>query len=207
MKIKLITILVILLGLTTMSFAQKRYTDGYIVTFNNDTIRGKIKDKGALSNGVTYSRIRFLDSNGKKKKFSARKIKAYSKQNVINYRSINHKWFGEVVVDGDAVLLERTKMHRVNGASGMGGAGGMGMGNTGGVGYNVKQTMYYLQIKGSAADEYVRLKRLLFATNYAILFKKCPEVQKLVESQSLVYNDMIVIVRKYNECVGKQQKK
>ena len=201
MKTKLLMLLSVLLFTASISLAQKRFTDGYIVNYNNDTIRGQIKDRGVMSQ-ANYNRIRFIDSAGKKSKFSAKKIKAYSKQNVLNYRSINHKWFGEVIEDGDVILLARTKMRRVNGNSGF--AGGHTY-TTGNAGYTVAQTIYYIKYKNQG-DEYERVKMLFFASNFAPFFKQCPEVQKLVETQSLVYNDLKVIVRKYNECVSKSNK-
>jgi len=81
----LLTISVIFMDLP--SRAQRGYINGYVVTLNDDTIAGKIKDRSSGTFENIYSRIKFKPYKGKKRRFGPDKIKAYAKGEII-YESI-----------------------------------------------------------------------------------------------------------------------
>ncbi|HEX7412420.1 MAG TPA: hypothetical protein VF411_00140 [Bacteroidia bacterium] len=186
----LLFIITSLLSILLYGQTQKGFADGYIVNYNNDTIKGKIKDRAFLAR-CNSKKIKFINANGKKSKLSAKKIKAYSKQNGLNYRSIiqpywvfNKKVFAEVLEDGEVILLRWD--YDLKGR------------------YGSVIHYYFLQRRG-VSDSCDGETVLALTINYPTYFKKCPEVQKLIEEKTLDYNDIQVIVRKYNECVGKKQ--
>ena len=59
---------------------KKGYSDGYIVTKENDTIYGFVKNKQGTS---SHKLVNFLDSVGKKTKYRAYELKAYTKNNTV----------------------------------------------------------------------------------------------------------------------------
>jgi len=58
------------------SFSQNDYVSGYIINNQNDTLRGMIKDRNEFPL-KRYSKIRFIDQKGKKRKLGSRDIRGY----------------------------------------------------------------------------------------------------------------------------------
>ncbi|GAA5043559.1 hypothetical protein GCM10011506_46890 [Marivirga lumbricoides] len=79
-KLKLQSLLVLLFALSTIpSFAQEGFIEGYIITTQQDTLYGEVKDRTREPFGKLYRKIR-LKQNGKL--FT----KKYSPSDVISYR-------------------------------------------------------------------------------------------------------------------------
>ena len=60
--------------------AQKYYESGYIITNNNDTISGFVKDRKSPPFGKLYGKIRFKNSS-EKRKYSPKQILGYKQGN------------------------------------------------------------------------------------------------------------------------------
>lgn len=58
------------------SFGQYDYVSGYIINNQNDTLRGMIRDRNEFP-VKRYSKIRFIDQKGKKRKLGPRYIRGY----------------------------------------------------------------------------------------------------------------------------------
>ncbi len=71
-----------LMGLSNSTFAQRDYEEGYIVTNENDTIYGKVKDRKTGPFSEIHEKVRFK-GKGMKKRFSASQIAAYKKGDFI----------------------------------------------------------------------------------------------------------------------------
>ena len=196
-------ILVVFLISFQLVTAQRRYVPGLIYFRNNDSLVGKIKDQLFWS----PKKIKFIGADGKKKKYSPKKLSAYSKLGVLKYLSIAANVFGgglrfmQVIEDGDLILLTYTRAAS-SGASFGGGSyagGGFGGGYGGGMhtGGGGTTTTYYVKKRGT--NKSGRVRYLDFKSFMLEYVNDDAEVKKLVEDKSLVLRDIQLIVRKYND--------
>ncbi len=104
--------------LPTLSFGQKDYQNGYVITNNNDTLVGRVKDRKPPPFGKIYKKVRFKNSNFIKRKYGPHQIIGYKQGNnqfeslwmsesnsffQENYTSISNakeKYFLKVIVKG-----------------------------------------------------------------------------------------------------------
>ncbi len=116
--------LVFLVGCLTSSFAQKNYVKGYLVLSTGDTLHGMVKDRKEKFNSIKLlKKKKFKADNGKKYKFTASTVLAYSRLGD-HYRSVSFRTFArppvgwytfttseqvflKVVVDDHLSLYER----------------------------------------------------------------------------------------------------
>ncbi len=63
--------------LPTLVFGQKHYQSGYIITINNDTLTGLVKDRKPPPFGKLYKKIRFKSKKIIRRKYGAHQIEAY----------------------------------------------------------------------------------------------------------------------------------
>lgn len=179
-------ILLILLVFPLISFGQKGFSEGYVITNKNDTIRGKIKDSpGGILGDSHYSKIRFIPTKGKQQKLGVHDIKEYSKAGIVKYRVIISitKEFAEVIIDGRVSLLTYTYKPLDDDDDSL---------NSG------KISNYYLQ---KTSDTKVsQIREISFKKDMSLYFRDCPELKQLIDSKSLRFNDIKLIVKKYNEC-------
>ena len=61
----------------TLVFGQKHYQSGYIITTNNDTIPGQVKDRKPQPFGKLYKKIRFKDKKFVRRKYGVHQIAGY----------------------------------------------------------------------------------------------------------------------------------
>ena len=67
--------------LPTLSFGQKDYQNGYVITNNNDTLVGRVKDRKPPPFGKIYKKVRFKNSNFIKRKYGPHQIIGYKQGN------------------------------------------------------------------------------------------------------------------------------
>ena len=172
-------IVLILIIIPVYSFSQKGYCDGYIIDYCNDTIYGRIKDSRQPFSEKKFNKIRFIDSNGKRNRFSPYKISEYSKCGSYKFRSIDldTRYFAEVIVDGPVSLLKNVTVNYES--------------------YGNFNSVYYLQRKGSRTLTKVRM--MFFKKSMSNYFSDFIELRILIENKTLTYSDINQIVNKYNE--------
>lgn len=73
-KIKILLIIFILFSIST--HAQKGYEKGYVITNQNDTLVGLVKDRKQFPFGKLYKKVYFKNKH-KKKKYTPNQIKGY----------------------------------------------------------------------------------------------------------------------------------
>lgn len=79
-KIKSIATLYLIFAfliLPVVSFGQKDYQNGYIITNNNDTLTGLVKDRKSPPFGKIYKKIRFKNNNVISRKYGPHQIIGY----------------------------------------------------------------------------------------------------------------------------------
>lgn len=65
-----------------LGFAQKDFLSGYIVTNNNDTIHGLVRDRNTNPfNRKLYKKIKFRSTEKSKRKYKSSELKAYKRGN------------------------------------------------------------------------------------------------------------------------------
>lgn len=183
MKYRLNFYLIFLLFISHRSMSQDSFVDGYIMTLSNDTIKGQIN----YIKKWPY-KVVFKDSRGDKKTYSAGEIKGYCQLNVFKFISVigaeERPFFASVIVEGPATIL-RTSFAR--------------FANTGGSGYIYDHTEYHyflLHIDKSGINEF---NERSFTNDIAKYFSDYPELQEMILNKQFNYDDINVIVKKYNE--------
>lgn len=76
------------------TFAQKGFSNGYIITNENDTLFGKIKDRKHGTFETIYKKVRWKGDDGKKFKFDAYDVNGYNVDGA-EYVSM---WFTETTI-------------------------------------------------------------------------------------------------------------
>lgn len=165
-------------------YGQKNYSDGYIITLQNDTIHGKIRN-----NVMSNRAVKLMDENGKITRYTADKIKGYSKAGIIDYLSVQEnvtKIFAKVVVNGDIALLTIEK-------SGTYMPGPYGSGSV----YTNPKTIYYLL--NTKTDSTVRVYPLGFKDQMADYFSDDVKLKDMILNKELRLKDLEVIVATYDK--------
>ena len=83
-KLTLLILTIVSMIAQTIS-AQSYFGDGYIITIEGDTVHGKIMDK---FNNKVSQKIKFMDSDGKVKKYYANQIRGYVKRDTYFFVSV-----------------------------------------------------------------------------------------------------------------------
>lgn len=200
------TILISLIFLIQLSFAQRRYASGYLYTGNNDSVAGKIRHR--LFFASSGKKIKFIGADGITKKFKAKNLYGYSKLGLVKYLSIPSSIFGgrlrfmKVIEDGGLTLLTFTQRHSSSssyGSSYGGFSNGMYTGQSG----STTSTRFFIFKKGlkgkTGRVPYIGFKN--FMLEYV---SDDDEVKKLVEEKSLTYSDVQLIIKKYNDNLKKK---
>jgi hypothetical protein len=127
-------------------------------------------------------KIEFIDSTGKKTTIFPNEINGYSKADVANYLSIdinNEKDFAKIVNDGNITLLTYTQQ-----------TANTFMGPS-------QYVTYFLYNRLTHKTQ--RVIQLNFKESMAEYFSDYPELQKMIINKELRYNDLEIIVEKYNK--------
>ena len=169
----------LILMYNTNCFAQKNYSDGYIISLNDDTIYGKIKNSRTFGSYNSRTRsIRFIDKNGKNEKFLASKIKGYSKSGILNFLTITDlnrgPFFAQILIKGPLTLLSYTIDNKYGG-------------------YMI------LILKHINKKSTQKVEVLDFKNGMANYISDYPELSQKIINKELRYADIEIIVREYNE--------
>jgi hypothetical protein len=189
-------ILAILLGFYYYSIAQKNYCEGYIITSNNDTIYGKVRDNFTFKLTGGTGKVSFVDSKGKEETYKAKEIVGYSKAGIANYLSIDiglRHDFARIVVDGEVLLLShkytRTKP-TVSSDTKMG---------TLAVSSATTEEVEDLYLYRRNSKKLTFVQDFNFKKNMADYFSDDPELKDMISNKELRAPDIEIIVQKYNK--------
>lgn len=178
--------------------SQKKFAEGYIVTLNNDTIHGKVKNRNNFS---SCKNVIFMNDKGQEKKYKPKQISAYTINNTI-YRSYKFKGillmersFLKLIEEGEklSLFIHYTQTTTSSG----GGAGHPGAVPTGRATSTQTVETYYLKKNGEA--EFTRVKPLMFAKQMSTYFNDNIELSEKILNKEYRQHDIIEIVRIYNE--------
>ncbi len=190
---------ILLLSIFTLSFGQKSYSEGYIVTLHNDTIHGKIRDGFGMFLSMAPSKIKFIDSKGTTKKYFPKDIKKYSKAGIVDYVTIKdgfRKDFAKLIVDGDIKLLT-IKKSGTHMTQTMNGQGGFTTSHS-----TYSNNVYYLF--NSRNSNTKKVYQLGFKNQMANYFSDYEKLKDMILNKKLRYPDIEIIVEAYNKWKRKQ---
>lgn len=196
----------ILMSLSFLTLAQKKFCDGYIITLKDDTIRGIVRDNFPFRIALAAKKISFIDASGIEKKYLPDDIKGYSKGGIANYISLDFgfgKDFARIVVDGEVTLLSFESINRnstfvpVSGLSG--GISG------GGTWSNSTSTTESLYLYNRRTNSTTGVNLLGFKSLMAAYFSDYIELKEMIENKELEYSDLEIIVEKYNRWKSKNK--
>ena len=193
MKNVIITIILLAAGFTTV--AQKCFSEGYIITLKNDTIRGKVKDYFPARFSLAPRKIAFIDSTGVEKVYMPRDLSGYSKADIANYLSVNlgnGKNFASIEIDGYITLLSL----KSKGTSTMFVPNGVGGMNTvSGGSYNTE--IFYLYKKQDGT--FLEVTKMGFRDWVANFLADDTKLKEMIINKELRYDDIEIIVKMYNQ--------
>ena len=185
---------ILFLSIFTLSFGQKNYSEGYIITLENDTVHGKIRDRFGMRLQIAPSKINFIDSNGNTIKYLPKDIKGYSKAGIVDYLTIQDdfgKNFARLLVDGEIKLL-MIKKKGTNMTSTPNGQGGFTTGQS-----TYSYDAYYLfNTRTSIAKKVIQLD---FKNQMADYFSDYEKLKNMILNKELRYRDLEIIVETYNK--------
>lgn len=179
-------------GFTTA--AQKSFSDGYIVTLKNDTIKGKIKDYFPTRFSFAPKKLAFIDSSGVEKVYMPKDLSGYSKAGLANYLSVdlgNGKNFIKIEIDGFISLLSI----KGKGTSTMfvpNGAGGTSMVSGG----SYETETFYLYKKQDST--FLEVSKMGFKEWVANFLADYTKLKDMILNKELRYDDIEIIVKMYN---------
>lgn len=207
---KRIPLLFIILLITVLAFSQEGYVNGYIITNKGDTIRGKIKDRKYYNNVNSWQKINFINNKGENEKLTAEELLGYVKNDTIVYHTLTlgiegKKRFVSKIENGTVILfvdISGTIAPKEEGnSSPFGEKLFVYIGNG-----KSKQKItgdYYLQRKGDV-NSLMEWRDRDYKRTAGYFFKDDTELMKVLNSDSLGFNDLQTLVRMYNEWKIKQ---
>ena len=163
-------LLIILISLAQLSQAQDGYSNGYYITYGQDTTFTKIK----VFNSQVGKKIGYVNHKGKRKKFNADEISEYSIEGLSSYATIapfrkapKVRFFAEIVVDGKARLL-----------------------------FYAFKKKYFLKRQGSA--EAIKIKKLSYRKQLMHFFQDFDDLREALKKKTYKYGQIETVVTKYN---------
>lgn len=196
--------------------AQSGYLKGYVITNNNDTLNGYLKDRKFVNSLTSWQVVKFTDTEGKKYTFSPEDIKEYKCWGRKKYYTLvlgveSKKTFVQVTEEGPVILYT----YYIGTWGGAGNAISVDSSKK----KSEKKVIFYLgiqnvyfptakntneraecflQINGKPASlmqwrprDYKKTANVFFGDN--------PEIIKLIEDGTLNEDDIFAIVKKYND--------
>lgn len=186
-------ITIILLLIIQVSFAQKNYSAGYVITLENDTIHGKIRDRFPFRFHTAHKKIKIIDQNGEKTKFKAKEVKGYSKSGIIEYMTVQDdlgKSFARVLLDGDIKLLtiHKSGTHSLSEPNAAGGISST---------HDTYSDHHYF-LYNSATSQATKVNPFIFKNQMGEYFSDYEKLAKMIENKELRIQDLEIIVTRYN---------
>ncbi len=199
-------LLILMISLSGNVYSQKEYS-GYLITLENDTLRGKVKVKksGVLKNKWSWPvSVGFAKRKGKKfKSFDPEEIKGFG------YRGKDRKlqWFHSKKVLGrqdqkyvfspkpeiaGSINLYKTKGHQPKSGPGV---------NIGSFGPSIsvgnKQFLYYIE-KG---ERFVYIDYDNYKTMLNAFLSDCPDLQAKIGEKGYYFKDLESVIVVANDCL------
>ncbi len=177
----------------SVSFAQKNFSEGYVITAAGDTTYGKINNK--RSGNDKHNQITFVDKEGNVKTFSAKELRGYSRGDVFNYRTIRdigaEDFFARVLIEGPVTLLgideKESFLNHYYGTNSR---------NSLYRSYDSNSRYFLCHINKEGTEE---LRSISFKSKMAEYFSDYEELKLLIENKELQKEDIEIIVSKYNK--------
>ena len=193
---RFIVILILLVSFTNCS-AQKYYTEGYIILLSGDTIHGQIKDvKDAATANIKPITIWFQSRDGVEKKYRATDISGYCRASNLKYFSVRDldegPFFARVIIQGSLTLIALSSCY---------GEYYLGRSYSGLDSKLLKDAMrksrfFLLHINKKSTHE---INKIFFKDDMFQYFSDYPELQQMIADKQLKYEDIEIMVKKYNK--------
>lgn len=176
-------------------YAQDGFLPGYVVNYKGDTIKGKIKDRKYVKGTTSWQKIEFIDSAGKKFSYDAEEIKEYVRTGKTRYYAL------KIGVTAQATFLEVQQegallLYAYNRGT-WGGAGMAIVVKTSETGPK-EHVEFFLQ-KKNQPNSLMQWRPGDYERTAKVFFKDNEELMKQIESGVLKEEDILEIVKKYNE--------
>lgn len=189
----IIIVCFLLLGISS-GYSQNGYIAGYVITNAGDTLKGQIKDRKFINGTLSWQKVDFIDSLGKKYRYNPDDIKGYGRKGRNNYRTLiidveQTKTFLEVQEEGVVILY-------ANNLGSWGGAGNAVLMQTTKDGHK-EHFEFFLQ-KKNIPGSLMQWRPKDYKNTAKIFFKDNPELLKDIEDDKITEEGIRVIVKKYN---------
>lgn len=189
-----ITFTFLFISIFMFGFGQKNYSDGYVITLQNDTLHGKIRDRFLIRFQLAPNIIKYMDNNKIITKYKPKEIKGYSKAGLVNYMTIQddfNKNFARILINGEIKLLTIRKSGSYSNSS----SNGIGGTDTSYDSYS--KDLYFLY--NSLTSQTTKVYQIDFKNQMTNYFSDYEELKILINNKELRYSDLEIIVEKYNQ--------
>jgi len=197
MKPFLLTLCFLFIGL--FAFSQVGYEAGYIIKNNGDTVRGTIKDRKFTTSPANSGKIKFIDAKRNKSNITPDKVKGYCRKGSVFYRTLpvgreSKLQFARILETGNVILFGYTTNTFVD-------AMASAKSNKNAADNHITSVIDYVYFyqKSKDPNSLMKVKRDKFESVSLFYFKDYEGLIKQIESKSLKYEDIELVVKKYNE--------
>ncbi|MHB8258758.1 MAG: hypothetical protein ACYDCN_00060 [Bacteroidia bacterium] len=184
-------------------FSQTGYEVGYIITNKGDTIRGQIKDRKYIASPANSDKIKFMDVSAKPRKITPEDIKGYCRKGTVFYRSLpigieGNQKFAQILEFGEVILFGYTSNSFVSTTK----SSLSPTSKDKGASSNTEIEYFYQKRKDE--NSLMKVKREKFESVSLFYFKDDTELIKKIETKSLKYEDIRLVVQLYNEFAARK---
>jgi hypothetical protein len=186
-------------------FSQEGYEVGYIITNKGDTLKGKIKDRKYTAGAANSDKISFINAEGKKNGKTPDEVKQYCKKGTQLFYSLpigldGKLKFAEILEYGDVILFGYVSNSFVSTTSEL--LSKSSDKNKDGK-PDITNMEYFFQ-KKNAPNSLMKVKPKKFQETASFFFQSDAELMKKIESKTLGYDDIRLVVKTYNENAAKK---
>jgi len=192
---KTFAVSIVLIFFVSLSFAQKKYLPGSIITLENDTIVGKINDKIKPGAG----KVKFIDSMDKKKTYYPRQVNGFVINDSIYYQSILQTENAEATAYHIFALLICDGYYRLLGTKDK--AGSMAKPST----EQKSSDGFNFYIQESKTGKYFKLTKISYRNQLADLIDEYTELRREVRNKVYNYDEIPEVIEKYNDWKSDQK--
>lgn len=185
---KTFTVSIMLIFCVSLSFAQNKYLPAFIITPENDTIKGEINNKIKPGAG----KVKFIDSEGKKKTYYPRQINGFIINDSIKYQSILQTENAEATAYHIFALLISDGYYRILATKYK--TGSLAKSST----EQKASDGFNFYIQESKTGKYFKLTKISYRNQLADLIDDFTELRREVRNKVYNYEEIPVVIEKYN---------
>lgn len=178
-------LILILLASVSSSFGQ-HWQEGYVVTYENDTLRGYIKKFWPYTTQRSSAIVEFKTEKGARSEFfEPDDAKAYKRGEDLFVSGLSREFYAFLQIEesGDMRLLRYSGINHLSSPRGR---------------FSLTFTRYYLA-RQATPQHLKKVRKENFTLDMSRFFRDMPELSQQIRTRQLRYRDLDHIVEAYNQ--------